>query len=241
MAEVIPTELVPEAITEVVEVGTVEVEESHRLGQRRDGPDRTGDQIHRSAREGQPVGGGTFVYIPRGPSMALNGTSSRLVLNDRAYALTGPAKMITPTLRLPTDASESTWAPTGINQLLAEPDAAKVVLLMISLSAARACQQSQSACHQLQWPDRTPRANRVVEDLLDAMGRSAMATSFAGLGDQRNPRNPQLSLRGLSLHIWRSPTGQRIRLRLHEAATATPQLTFASNPLQMERRNRNPA
>ena len=59
------------------------------------------------------------------------------MLNDRAYALTGPANDHADLAALPTDASESTWAPTGINQLLAEPDAAKVVLLMISLSAAR--------------------------------------------------------------------------------------------------------
>ena len=130
---------------------------------------------------------GVRVHPPEDP-MALNGASSDAA-ERQGVRSHGPGEDSPPTLPLPTDASESTWAPTGINQLLAEPDAAKVVLLMISLSAARACRDAIDIIQLLisQWPDRTPRANRVVEDLLDAMGRSAMATSFAGLGDQRNP------------------------------------------------------
>ncbi len=76
-----------------------------------------------------PVGEGTFVYVPR---TNFNGVECHvvwLVLDDKAYALTGPAKLVTPSLATPTDMTESAWAKTGINRLNAEPEAVRIVFV----------------------------------------------------------------------------------------------------------------
>ena len=74
-----------------------------------------------------PVGEGTFVYVPKTDFDGVERHVIWLVLDNRAYALTGPAKLITPSLATAAEANETAWAKSGINRLHAEDDAVKVV------------------------------------------------------------------------------------------------------------------
>jgi hypothetical protein len=74
-----------------------------------------------------PTGEGTFVFVPQTTFEGVQRRVVWIVVNDKAYALSGPAKMITPTLLTPADADEIIWSRTGLNQQHAEDDAAKIV------------------------------------------------------------------------------------------------------------------
>lgn len=74
-----------------------------------------------------PTGAGTFVYAPQ---TRFNGVERRviwIVIDGRPYAISGPAKMITPALASHTAAPELAWSSTGLSRTNAEDDAAKIV------------------------------------------------------------------------------------------------------------------
>ena len=74
-----------------------------------------------------PTGEGTFVYVPRTQFEGVERQIIWIVVDGKAYAISGPAKMITPTLLTPADANDLNWAKTGLNKTSAEQDAAKIV------------------------------------------------------------------------------------------------------------------
>jgi hypothetical protein len=74
-----------------------------------------------------PVGEGTFVYVPRTEFSGVERHVIWIVMDGKAYALTGPAKLLTPTLTTPAQATDTEWADTGVNRLNAEQDAVKIV------------------------------------------------------------------------------------------------------------------
>lgn len=62
-----------------------------------------------------PKGEGVFVYDPR---TTFNGVQRYLiwiVLDDEAYPLNGPSKMLTPGLKWPRDVAGKTWEKTGLS------------------------------------------------------------------------------------------------------------------------------
>ncbi|MCI0366127.1 MAG: hypothetical protein L0Y44_12095 [Phycisphaerales bacterium] len=126
-AEVIP-EVIQEPIMEVGEVEVVEVKKEpiDLVAGAMVSTELEIEAADLRAKE-NPVGAGTFVFVEQTEFGGIERYVIWLVLDAKAYALTGPAKMTTPTLPLPTDASESVWAPAGINQLHAEEDSAKIV------------------------------------------------------------------------------------------------------------------
>lgn len=74
-----------------------------------------------------PTGEGTFVYVPRTRFEGVERHIVWIVVDDKAYAVTGPAKMITPDLPSPMQASESMWSRTGLSSVHAEEDAVKIL------------------------------------------------------------------------------------------------------------------
>ena len=74
-----------------------------------------------------PVGEGTFVYVPKTEFNGVQRHVVWLVHNNTPYALTGASKLVTPTLATATTASEEAWAKTGLNKAQVEQDAVKIV------------------------------------------------------------------------------------------------------------------
>lgn len=74
-----------------------------------------------------PTGDGTFVYVPKTNFNGVERHVIWLVHDNKAYALTGAAKLATPAFPTPADATDTAWARTGINKHNAEQDAVKIV------------------------------------------------------------------------------------------------------------------
>ena len=73
-----------------------------------------------------PKGKGTFVYDPRTIFNGVERNLIWLVLDDTAYPLNGPSKMLTPQLKWPREASENEWKKTGLSPFSAT-EAIKIV------------------------------------------------------------------------------------------------------------------
>jgi hypothetical protein len=76
-----------------------------------------------------PTGDGTFVYVPKTNFDGVERRVIWLVNGNRAYALTGAAKLVTPNIITPAEVGDEVWAKTGINRLHCEDDAAKIVFV----------------------------------------------------------------------------------------------------------------
>jgi len=62
-----------------------------------------------------PTGEGVLVYDPRTRFNGIKRNLIWLVLNDTAYPLNGPSKMLTPHLKWPREVPEREWAKTGLS------------------------------------------------------------------------------------------------------------------------------
>lgn len=63
-----------------------------------------------------PKGEGFIVYDPRTEFSGVERYLLWVVIDDTAYALNGPSKMVTPGLKWPRDANPESWKKTGIDQ-----------------------------------------------------------------------------------------------------------------------------
>ena len=66
-----------------------------------------------------PKGKGGFVYDPRTRFNGVERNLLWLVLDDTAYPLNGPSKMLTPQLKWPREVSEIKWEKTGLSPFFA--------------------------------------------------------------------------------------------------------------------------
>ena len=73
-----------------------------------------------------PKGEGVFVYDPRTKFYGTKRYLIWMVINDVAYPLNGPSKMVTPSLKWPRDANPGTWEKTGLDQFMSS-DAIEIV------------------------------------------------------------------------------------------------------------------
>lgn len=62
-----------------------------------------------------PNGEGMFVYDPRTGFSGIERNLIWIVLDDTAYPLNGPSKMITPSLSWPRDVDAQLWKKTGLS------------------------------------------------------------------------------------------------------------------------------
>lgn len=73
-----------------------------------------------------PKGTGVFVYDPRTRFHGVKRNLIWLVVNDQAYPLNGPSKMLTPALGWPREAEQKIWKTTGLSPYMAT-EAIKIV------------------------------------------------------------------------------------------------------------------
>ncbi len=64
-------------------------------------------------------GDGVFVYDPRTRFHGVERYLIWLVIDDVAYPLNGPSKMLTPSLKWPREAEPSNWEKTGLDPYIA--------------------------------------------------------------------------------------------------------------------------
>lgn len=65
-------------------------------------------------------GDGIFVYDPRTRFDGIERYLIWLVIDDVAYPLNGPSKMLTPGLKWPREANSNTWKKTGLDPFMAK-------------------------------------------------------------------------------------------------------------------------
>jgi hypothetical protein len=65
-------------------------------------------------------GDGVFVYDPRTRFHGVERYLIWLVIDDDAYPLNGPSKMLTPGLKWPREAEPNTWKKTGLDPFMAK-------------------------------------------------------------------------------------------------------------------------
>lgn len=73
-----------------------------------------------------PKGEGVFVFDPRTRFSGVERNLIWIVLDDRAYPLNGPSKIITPSLSWPREVDAQLWKKTGLNSFMAT-DAIEIV------------------------------------------------------------------------------------------------------------------
>ena len=66
-----------------------------------------------------PKGEGVFVHDPRTRFSGVKRNLIWLVIDDTAYPLNGPSKMLTPSLRWPRETDEAIWRTTGLSPYMA--------------------------------------------------------------------------------------------------------------------------
>jgi len=67
-----------------------------------------------------PKGEGIFVYDPRTKFSGTDRNFIWLVIDHAAYALNGPSKTVTPSLKWPRDAEKKIWDKTGLSPYIAK-------------------------------------------------------------------------------------------------------------------------
>ena len=73
-----------------------------------------------------PKGQGTFVYDPRTRFAGVERNLIWLVVKGQAFALNGPTKTLTPSLKWPREADPALWKTTGLDAYMAT-EAIKIV------------------------------------------------------------------------------------------------------------------
>lgn len=63
-----------------------------------------------------PIGEGTFVYVPQTDFYGVERLFLWMVIDNEAYAINGATKDLTPNLGFPRDANEEIWKKTGLNK-----------------------------------------------------------------------------------------------------------------------------
>ena len=83
------------------------------------GINQLGIEVSRLREIPNPKGEGTFVYIPQTRYSGLERYVIWLVIEDRAFALNGATKNITPSLPWPREAPDDLWQRTGLEKFSA--------------------------------------------------------------------------------------------------------------------------